>query len=77
MISARMDECPVCGKKFSPAPQHSYNISGYGTNCVRLVCSYRCMREWERKQEAKPEATRRKAKIKKELAGEFGIAATK
>lgn len=40
--------CPICKKKFAPAPSHYYKIS-----YERLVCSYSCMRVWEREQEAK------------------------
>ena len=72
MVSERLFECPICKKLFLPAPQHAWDISGYGTRWERLVCSYHCMREWERKQEAKPEEIRRRARIEKELAGGFG-----
>lgn len=41
---ARMT-CPVCGKNFNPAPEHAYHIKrGY----KNLVCSYSCMRKWEK-----------------------------
>ena len=39
-------KCPVCGKKFTPAPQHCLKI-GEGTHAP-LVCSYSCMRKWEK-----------------------------
>lgn len=47
--------CPICNKRFVPAPEHAYKIgSGYKdvrkdkyANNIRLVCSYSCMRKWE------------------------------
>ena len=39
-----MKKCPICGKDFHPAPQHIYKISGN-----KVVCSYTCMRAWEKK----------------------------
>ena len=38
-------KCPQCGKMFQPAPEHSYHE---GNAKVKLVCSYHCMREWEK-----------------------------
>lgn len=38
--------CPVCGKKFSPLPDHALKIGKEGSR--RLVCSYSCMRKWEK-----------------------------
>ena len=35
--------CPVCGKTFLPAPEHSYHLE----NKSKLVCSYSCVRNWE------------------------------
>ena len=40
-----LKECPICKKKYHPAPMHAWKITtndGY-----RLVCSYHCMRQWE------------------------------
>lgn len=37
--------CPICGKKFNPAPEHAYYIK---KNRKLLVCSYSCMRKWEK-----------------------------
>lgn len=37
--------CPVCGKKFNPAPEHAYYIKKSRKN---FVCSYSCMRKWEK-----------------------------
>ena len=43
--------CPICGGIFRPAPQHIYAI---GTPSKRKpVCSYTCMRVWERGKAAK------------------------
>ena len=41
--------CPVCGELFKPAEEHSYHIE---YNKRKLVCTYTCMRKWE-KGEAK------------------------
>lgn len=38
--------CPVCGEKFYPAPMHSYKVGNSAHN--KLVCSYSCMRKYER-----------------------------
>lgn len=35
-------ECPICKKKFYPAPQHAWKITGDAK-----VCSYHCMRQYE------------------------------
>lgn len=40
-------KCPICEKMFTPAPEHSYRIDE-GVKC-KLVCSYTCMRTWEKK----------------------------
>lgn len=37
--------CPVCGKKFDPAPEHVYHIKRGQKN---FVCSWSCMRKWEK-----------------------------
>lgn len=52
---ARMKTCPVCGKRFLPAPQHAWQI-GYESEIERnrnLVCTYSCMRKWEKEHLAK------------------------
>ena len=41
-----LDICPICKKEFSAAPEHAWKI-GYKAN-PKLVCSYSCMRKWER-----------------------------
>lgn len=41
-------KCPVCGKKFLPAPLHAYKI-----NDRRLVCSWSCVCEYRRRKEAR------------------------
>ena len=57
--------CPVCGKKFDPAPEHAYHIKRGQKN---FVCSWSCMRKWEKgevkglkPQEVKPKPKRYKA----------------
>ena len=42
--------CPVCGKRFLPAPQHAYRVR---PNHGAFVCSYKCMMVCRRKAEAK------------------------
>ena len=37
--------CPVCGELFAPAEEHSYYIEH---NKRKLVCTYTCMRKWEK-----------------------------
>jgi DNA-directed RNA polymerase specialized sigma subunit len=47
-------ECPICGKKFIPAPEHRWQIGQWGVETRHEnVCSYTCMRKWEKEQEAK------------------------
>lgn len=41
--------CPVCGKEFLPAPEHSYFVDN---NKQKLVCSYTCVRKREKELEA-------------------------
>lgn len=54
-----LTECPICKKKFAPAPEHYWKIGNANNrhldseNRVHLVCSYTCMRVWEKKIEAK------------------------
>jgi DNA repair exonuclease SbcCD ATPase subunit len=48
----QMKKCPVCGKEFLPAGQHSYKI-GNAETTEKLVCTYTCQRKWEREQEEK------------------------
>ena len=46
--------CPICGKKFIPAPEHYWKIGQWGSEeRTDVVCSYSCMRVWEKEQEAK------------------------
>ena len=40
---SKYPECPICGKKFVPAPFHAWKISG-----DILVCTYSCMRKYEK-----------------------------
>ena len=48
----RERKCPICGKNFIPAPQHSW---GYRKNKNQFVkvCSYSCHREAQRQKESK------------------------
>lgn len=49
-------KCPICKKKFIPAPQHSYKKSNGA-----LVCSYHCVIEGERRAEEKKRRKKEKA----------------
>lgn len=42
----RVKVCPICKEKFVTAPYHLYHVAGK----KELVCSYKCMRESERRQ---------------------------
>lgn len=44
-------ECPVCQKMFAPAPEHSLKIGD--TIHAKKVCSYSCMRKWEKEHNFK------------------------
>lgn len=46
-----LETCPVCGKGFTPAPQHVYKVRIKSSD--RHVCSWSCVRTWEKKHEAK------------------------
>ena len=48
-----LDVCPICGKGFVPAVEHYWKIGSYSCFDVRNtpVCSYTCMRAWEKEQE--------------------------
>lgn len=48
-------KCPVCGEEFIPAPEHIYNIKP-PNRPRKLVCSYHCMRAWEKEKERKKNA---------------------
>ncbi len=39
-------KCAACGKGFKPAPEHALKIGGEGSR--KLVCSYSCMRKYEK-----------------------------
>lgn len=50
----RFSVCPICGKKFIPAAQHAWCIGGWDSvhgERNQRVCSYTCMRKWEKEQE--------------------------
>lgn len=49
--------CPICGKKFIPAPEHAWKIGKINLfknensnqeDRNKLVCTYSCMRKWEK-----------------------------
>ena len=41
--------CPVCGKKFLPAPEHIYKTCPSG----RFVCGWNCLVKYRKKKERK------------------------
>lgn len=63
--------CPVCGELFEPAPEHSYLI---GKNRNRLVCTYTCMRKWEKGEAVKPKKVQKKPLSKRNYNAREGVA---
>lgn len=58
--------CPICGKKFLPEVLHAYyDKTDTGKN-KKLVCTYSCMRESERRLEERRSKDGRRHKRKKE-----------
>lgn len=53
-------ECPICGKKFIPEVDHVYKDKSDPDR--RLVCTYSCMRESERRAEERRAKTKRSYK---------------
>lgn len=50
----RVKTCPVCGKTFLPAIQHSYKIRKKGNSGHdKLACSYHCVREFEKSDQVR------------------------
>lgn len=51
-------KCPICKKNFIPAPYHAWKIGNYIDDEFgdevntgghgKLVCTYSCMRKWEK-----------------------------
>jgi hypothetical protein len=50
--------CPICKKKFVPAPYHAWRT----TNKGKLVCSYHCALESDRRKAAKRKYIKRDEK---------------
>lgn len=66
------ETCPICGKAFVPAVEHMWKIGGWGNLGERrytVVCSYTCMRKWEKEQEASDKA--KKKRHRREYASRF------
>lgn len=40
--------CPICGKRFVPAPMHIYHVDTNGTR--KYMCSYSCWKEAKRRK---------------------------
>lgn len=47
MDNKQQEKCPVCGKMFKAAPEHAYHI---GKSKKRRVCTYGCMRKWQKEK---------------------------
>jgi hypothetical protein len=45
-------KCPICDKIFYPMPEHQYKI-GSGSKHDKLVCTYHCMRKYEKQHHMK------------------------
>ena len=58
-----LSTCPICKKKFVPQAMHIYRIKD------SFVCSYSCMRAYQKKMEERTGATKRMERIKRQLAG--------
>ena len=41
-------KCPICKKNFIPAVEHQWMIRK--SNAYKKVCSYSCMRKWEKQR---------------------------
>ena len=49
--SAEPNICPICGKKFIPAPENYWKIGKFDFRTRTIdVCSYTCMRKWEKEK---------------------------
>ena len=72
-------KCPICGKQFHASYTHQYAIKTYcgKSTSIQKLCSYTCQRKWEREMENRPRERRRRERIERELAGEYGIAQAK
>lgn len=60
------NKCPICCKRFVPASQHMWKIGNWdGITGERIVkvCSYSCMRKWEKEQEAKDKKKRHSRRV--------------
>lgn len=59
-------KCKMCGKEFIPAPEHRWEIGEHGFETRDIpVCSYTCMRKWEKEQTARELIKRRNMRRKK------------
>lgn len=48
----RKIKCPICGKEFHPELDHAWKI-GEGKYSSKIVCTYTCMRKWEKANKIK------------------------
>ena len=45
-IDWKESTCPICGKKFIPAPEHAYRRRV--RTSLRYICSYHCVLEYDK-----------------------------
>ena len=68
MIKSTPIKCPVCKKKFYPElGEWAWRIGTEDNK--RMVCSYGCMRKWQKAKENTPQALAKAERIQKELKG--------
>lgn len=58
----KIKKCPICKKDFHPAPEHAWKIGPESSN--NIVCSYTCMRKYEKEHPPKRKPYR-KGKVNK------------
>ena len=63
--------CPVCGKVFYPAVSELWGWKIGETCRPKLVCSYKCQREWENKPRKKSRINRKRVAVKIVETGEI------
>lgn len=64
--------CPICGKHFIPAVEHMWKIGGWShieDGRTEKVCSYTCMRKWEKE---KINGDRQRRRARRNAKNEFG-----
>ena len=57
-IDWKESTCPICGKKFIPAPEHVYRRRV--RTSLRYICSYHCVLEYDKNKIDRNEKVRYK-----------------